>query len=90
MIVEFMCKCIEDIEKLLTEKMIEQNPDAEILENVEFQNKFWMISSGLSYILSNPVLGKYKAGKSVKKFTMQAFPSYCPYCGEKLKKEDNN
>ena len=83
-----MCNCIENIEKLLTEKMIEENPNSEILEQVEFQNKSWLINSKLAMILSNPVLGKYKIGKNVRKFTKQVFPHFCPYCGIELKENE--
>ena len=83
-----MCNCIEKIQDELTEKMIELNPDAEVVENVEFQNVSFCFGGGVDMFLLNPVWGKYKIGKKTRKFEVSMFPTYCPYCGEKLREEE--
>ena len=52
-----MCNCIKDIEKNLTEKMKEQYPDFEVIEDVSFQNVSYLLDSGI-IVLNNPVLGR--------------------------------
>ena len=85
-----MCNCIERIEKQLTEKMVELNNGAEIIDNVEFVNKTWTFGKQMNEFLGNPVLGKYRVGKAVRKFDTQMLPSYCPFCGEKFEKEKSS
>lgn len=84
-----MCDCISRIETLLTEKMAEQNPESEIVEEVEFQNKSLVLGKKSSMILNNPVLGRYKTGKRIRRFEVSIFPGYCPYCGEALNLEED-
>lgn len=81
-----MCDCIEKAEKLLAEKMTERYPDWEIVSDVEFVNKSYLIGSGL-IILNNPVIGRVKKGKQIRKFDVSIMPSYCPLCGKKLKNQ---
>ncbi|MDR1984103.1 MAG: hypothetical protein LBQ28_04700 [Prevotellaceae bacterium] len=85
-----MCDCIERLEKLLTEKMLNDNPGAEVEEPVSFQNTMFLFNDekGISVFLKNPVLGKYKIGNRVRKWEISFIPLYCPYCGEKLGKEE--
>ena len=78
-----MCNCIKNIEKKLTEKMKEQYPDFEVIEDVSFQNVSYLLDSGI-IVLNNPVLGRVKKGKQILKFKTSMMPSYCPFCGEKL------
>ena len=84
-----MCNCIKRIEEQLNEKMIERFPGFEIEEEVKFVNKSLVFSDDgkTALILGNPVLGKMRRGKQVRKFETQMMPSYCPFCGEKIKKD---
>lgn len=83
------CNCIERIEKELTGKMAKKYPGAEVLEEVAFINKTLTFGNKghTALILSNPVLGKVRVGKVVRKFDTQVFPTYCPFCGKKIKEE---
>lgn len=78
-----MCNCISDIESKLTEKMKEQYPDYEVVETVTFQNLSFLFQKGV-YVLNNPVLGRVRRGKQIRKFDTSMLPSYCPFCGEKI------
>ncbi len=80
-----MCNCIERIEKMLNDKMIENNPNAEIVEEVELQNKTLLLGSGI-IMPYNPALGRYKQGNRIRKFEVSALYTYCPFCGEKYDK----
>ena len=84
-----MCNCMKRIEEKLNEKMIERFPGFEIEEEVKFVNKSLVFSDDgkTALILGNPVLGKMRRGKQVRKFETQMMPSYCPFCGEKIKKD---
>ena len=62
-----MCECLERIEKTLTEKMLEMNPDCEVVDNVELQNVTFLMPS-CDRVPYNPVLGKYKKGNKTMKF----------------------
>ena len=78
-----MCDCIEKLEAMVAEKMVEQNTGCEVIETVHFENLSWLLEKNIT-ILSNPVIGKYKMGNKIKKFTTKLLPTYCPFCGEKL------
>lgn len=77
------CDCINRIEKMLNEKMAERYPNGEVVDEVFFTNKLHTFGGGV--ILGNPVLGKVRIGKSVRKFDTQVSPTYCPFCGKKIK-----
>jgi hypothetical protein len=80
------CNCIERIEERLTEEMKKEYPNGEVIDNVEFQNKTIMfMGNKTELILKNPVLGRMRIGKVVRKYEVSMLPSYCPYCGEKLR-----
>ena len=79
-----MCNCIKETEELLTVKMQEEYPDWEVVENVEHQNKSYVFGGKVDIILKNPILGRVRKGKQIRKFERSIFPSYCPYCGEQL------
>ena len=82
------CKCISRIENLLTEEMKKKYPDGEVVDNVEFQNKTLLfIGNKTELILSNPVLGRMRIGKAIRKYEVSMVPSFCPYCGTKLREE---
>jgi hypothetical protein len=86
-----MCDCIEKIQNQLTQLMIEKNPGCEVVDPVEFQNKTWIIQHNMQEILNNPVLGKYKNGKGrVQKFEISMLPTFCAYCGQRIKKTEEN
>jgi len=82
-----MCKCIEKMQDMLTEKMIELNPGAEVVESVELENVSLMLDSG-DKMPYNPAIGKYKKGNRTLKFTISVIYTFCPFCGEKYKKEE--
>ena len=68
---------------MLNQKMIESNPGCEVEESVSFENKTILFGSG-RVILGNPVMGKVRVGKRIKKFTTQVAPHFCPFCGKSL------
>lgn len=83
------CNCIERLEELLTEKMKEKFPDGEIVNPVEFQNKTFVFNeTKTSMILANPTIGRIKLKGRIKKYDVNMFPLYCPYCGKPLKEEE--
>jgi hypothetical protein len=84
-----MCECINKLETRLLELLNKEYPgdDWEIIENPEFENKSLTMDfqrGTCVEIFKNPVLGKVRKGKSVRKFTTTILPQYCPYCGEKI------
>lgn len=81
------CDCIDRIEKLLAEKMKEQYPKGEVIDEVAFVNKTYTSDAEghAVLILSNPALGKVRIGKAVRKYNARLFPTYCPFCGKKIK-----
>lgn len=83
------CDCIERLEGLLTEKMLEKFPNAEVVNNVEFQNKTLIFHEDKTeLILTNPTIGKVRVGKSVRKYDVSMYPKFCPYCGKPLFEEE--
>ena len=82
-----MCDCIEKVEKMLTDKMREQNPNAEIVEEVCLENKAYMLGTG-RYQLYSPSTGRYLQGKSKRKFAPSMYFTYCPFCGKKYKSKE--
>ena len=82
------CGCITRIEEELTKRMMAEFPYGEVTSKVEFQNKTMLFKPGrLEMVLGNPVLGKVRKGKKTRKFDMQVMPTYCPFCGKKLREE---
>lgn len=80
------CNCIERIEKKLNEKMIEEYPRGEVIDEVNFINKTLVFDHGHSVlILGNPVIGRVRVGKAVRRFDTEVYPTYCPFCGKKIK-----
>ena len=67
--------------------MLEMNPDCEVVDNVELQNVTFLMPS-CDRVPYNPVLGKYKKGNKTLKFTISMIYTFCPFCGEKYKKEE--
>ena len=82
------CNCINEVQEKLTKLMVEQNKGCEIVEEVTFSNTTFVFGKEQTMeILGNPVLGKYRINGKVKKWTMSMFPSFCPFCGKRLKEE---
>ncbi len=82
------CGCITRIEEKLTKRMMAEFPQGEVTSKVEFQNKTMLFKPGrLEMVLGNPVLGKVRIGKKTRKFDTQVMPTYCPFCGKKLREE---
>ena len=81
------CDCMKRIETMLTEKMKEKYPNGVVEKEVSFVNKTLTFDDEghTSVILGNPVLGKVRMGKAIRKFDPQIFPTYCPFCGKKIK-----
>ena len=84
------CDCIKILEGLLTEKMMEKFPNGEVVEPVYFQNKTLVFNGDgtTSLILKNPTVGRVRIGKSIRKYDVNLFPKFCPYCGKPLKEEE--
>ena len=68
---------------MLNQRMIESNPGCEVEEIVSFQNKIIHLGSG-RIVLGNPVMGKVRVGKRIRKFTSQVGPHFCPFCGKSI------
>jgi len=83
-----MCDCINRMQDMLTDKMIELNPGSEIVERVQLENVSLMLESGENRPY-NPALGKYKKGNKPSKFTISVVYTFCPFCGEKYEKEED-
>ena len=83
------CDCIKRLEGLLTEKMMEKFPNGEVVEPVEFQNKTLVFGEDgkTAIILTNPTVGRVKIGKAIRKYDVNMYPKFCPYCGKLLKEE---
>lgn len=82
------CDCINRIERELTERMADEYPGWEIVESVEFQNKYLAFDScGVVPFIGQPTLGRVRKGKVVRKYTVQIKPEYCPFCGKKRTQE---
>ena len=77
-----MCDCIKRIEKILNDKMIEENPGCEIIEKVQLRNKAILFETA-SWQLYSPSFGQVQDGKRKRKFTANMRYSFCPFCGEK-------
>jgi uncharacterized protein (DUF779 family) len=83
-----MCDCITKTQESLTKLMVEKNPGCTVAEPVCFQNLTFVLGKHSMEVLSNPVMGRYIVKGKVKKWEISAMPIYCPYCGEKLFKEE--
>lgn len=81
-----MCDCVKRIEKMLNDKMIEENPGCEIIEKVQLENQAIMFDTG-RYQLYSPALGMFMQGKRKRKFAPNMYYSFCPFCGEKYDKK---
>lgn len=82
------CGCITRIEEELTKEMMAKFPQGEVTSKVEFQNKTMLFMPvRLEMVLGNPVLGKVRIGKITRKYEAQVLPTYCPFCGKKLREE---
>lgn len=81
------CDCIKRIEKMLNEKMAEKYPGGEVIDEVAFTNKALTFDNEghTALVLGNPVLGRVRVGKAIRKFDTQVAPTYCPFCGKKVK-----
>lgn len=77
-----MCDCIRRIEKMLNEKMVDQNPGCEIVDEVWLGNQAVMFHNGERQLFS-PATGRYMQGKRTRKFEPSMYYTYCPFCGKK-------
>lgn len=78
-----MCTCIKRLEKKLTKKFHEENPNSEQWESVQLNNKALMIENlstqmhGSAEVIFLNEKGKKKTWKKNLIF------SFCPFCGFK-------
>jgi hypothetical protein len=75
-----MCDCIEKVKDALNRKMQEERGFTEIVEEVDFVNHS-IYPTVKPYF---PTKGKYRQGKRVVTFKISVYPTYCPFCGEKI------
>lgn len=80
-----MCECIESVEKMLEDKLFEQNPGAIITESVKLESQALMFNTG-SIALYSPANGKFEVGGRKKKFDVNMYFTFCPFCGERYEK----
>ena len=80
------CKCIQNIEKLLNEKMVAKYPGCEVVDQVAFINETLTIDDEdhTVLLLGNPAIGRVRVGKAIRKFDPVIYPTYCPFCGKKI------
>jgi hypothetical protein len=83
-----MCDCIAKTQDNLTEFMVAKNPGCTVVEPVRFQNLTFVLGKQSMEVLANPMMGRYSVKGKTKKWEMSVMPIYCPYCGEKLSKEE--
>lgn len=92
-----MCNCIEEIEKMVAEKQLSENPGAELFDG---KNRGTMLHTGFSFS-ANPGRRTYnevEVAISIKKRNGQfsrfkkkrisVYASFCPFCGKKHNYED--
>jgi len=88
-----MCNCIEETEQRYKEHLKNNDPTFKGIEDfeVDFLNKAHMFSSGKTELtLPLEITWKHtaKSGRvSTKRKTEHFAMKYCPFCGEKTKKE---
>ncbi len=86
-----MCNCMKEIEDRVKEKYSLKLPG---INSVGFANKSIILEGTVQgTVLAQPihveymVIGKFGRQRTRTK-TLNMIPSYCPFCGEKLKKEE--
>jgi hypothetical protein len=84
-----VCNCIEEVQKKLTDMMVEQNSGCEVVESVRFENISWSFGKEKTEeILNNPVVGKYSIKGKTKKWKISMYPTFCLFCGKRIKEDD--
>jgi hypothetical protein len=75
-----MCKCNETVLEQLLEKMKGVQGFTEVVE-APFWKNYSLYPDIKPYF---PVVGKYLQGNRSRKFEISIYPTYCPFCGQKL------
>ena len=75
-----MCNCVEKIPELMLEKMKQEHGFTEVIDEPFFVHHS-VYPDVKPYF---PMKGKYLHGKRQRTFEINVYPSFCPFCGEKL------
>jgi hypothetical protein len=78
-----MCNCREIVLEKMLEKMEKEYGFTKVIEEPEFENCS-------IYPIVQPyfrIIGKYMQGKAKRNFRVSFYPTFCPFCGEKIEEE---
>lgn len=85
-----MCECKKEIEAKLKERVLDKVPDAIDLE-LNIDGYMFLLGASIDIKPSMKVIGQYKQKTKsgelrAKKIKESLIASFCPFCGERLKK----
>lgn len=88
------CDCIQRIEKLYTDKMIDLYPKGSVFKEVRFENTISSFdakgkkSKQFVFTLLGEMRGVHGRGPEIEYFGTRLFPTYCPFCGKPVLRKD--